>query len=199
MKGTFVHIKVALAALIVFSASAALAATPKESIRDTLERVLAITRTFESQQDFIDNKPKLRAIILPRFDFREMARRSLGPDWDRLQGREDEFVAAFIQFAEASYTNALGSYRGEKMNYGREKIDNDAAEVYTEVVGSNGDVTPIVYKMRLAGGDWKVYDVVIDDVSIVSNFGSQFARILKKDSLDGLMAKLRAKAQVASS
>ena len=79
------------------------------------------------------------------------------------------------------------------MNYGRETIDNDTAEVYTEVVGSSGEATPIVYKMRLAAGDWKVYDVVIDDISIVSNFRSQFARILKNDSLDGLMAKMRAK------
>jgi len=193
MKGTFVHIKLALAAVMIFSVSAASALTPKDQIRDTLERVLEITRTFNSQQDFIDNKPKLRAIILPRFDFAEMARRSLGADWSRLQGREQEFVAAFIQFAEASYTNALGAYRGEKMNYGRETIDNDMATVYTEVVGSGGDVTPIVYKMRLVGGDWKVYDVVIDDVSIVGNFHSQFARILKNDSLDGLMAKMRAK------
>jgi phospholipid transport system substrate-binding protein len=193
MKGTFVHIKLALAAVMIFSVSAAAALSPKDQIRDTLERVLAITRTFNSQQDFIDNKPKLRAIILPRFDFTEMARRSLGADWGRLQGREQEFVAAFIQFAESSYTNALGAYRGEKMNYGREKIDNDMAEVYTEVVGSSGEATPIVYKMRLVGGDWKVYDVVIDDVGIIGNFRSQFARILKNDSLDGLMAKMRAK------
>lgn len=193
MKGTFVHIKLALAAVMIFSVSAAAALSPKDQIRDTLEHVLAITRTFNSQQDFIDNKPKLRAIILPRFDFTEMARRSLGADWGRLQGREQEFVAAFIQFAESSYTNALGAYRGEKMNYGRETIDKDMAEVYTEVVGSSGEATPIVYKMRLVGGDWKVYDVVIDDVGIVGNFRSQFARILKNDSLDGLMAKMRAK------
>ena len=194
MKGTFVYMKLALAAVMIFSVSAAAEEmSPKAAIQDTLERVLAVTRTFDSQQDFIDNKPKLRAIIIPRFDFTEMARRSLGPDWSRLQGREQEFVAAFIQFAEASYTNALGSYRGEKMTYGREKIDNDTAEVPTEVVGSSGDKTPVVYKMRLVGGDWKVYDVVIDDVSIVANFRSQFARILKNDTLDGLMAKLRAK------
>ena len=193
MKGTFVHIKLALAAVMIFSVSAAAEMSPKAALQDTLERVLAVTRTFDSQQDFIDAKPKLRAIIIPRFDFTEMARRSLGADWNRLQGREQEFVNAFIQFAEASYTNALGSYRGEKMTYGRETIDKDMAQVYTEVVGSSGEATPIVYKMRLVGGDWKVYDVVIDDVSIVSNFRSQFARILKNDSLDVLMAKLRAK------
>src|ERR1041384_3985528 len=164
MKGTFVHIKLALAAVMIFSVSAAAALSPKDQIRDTLEHVLAITRTFNSQQDFIDNKPKLRAIILPRFDFPEMARRSLGADWGRLQGREQEFVDAFIQFAESSYTNALGSYRGEKMIYGGEIIDNDSAERPTAVAAASGDPTPIVYMMRRAGGYWKVYDVVIDDV-----------------------------------
>ncbi|HEY1374027.1 MAG TPA: ABC transporter substrate-binding protein [Candidatus Binatia bacterium] len=195
MKGTFVYIKVALAALFIASLAHA-DTSPKAAIQDTLERVLAVTRTFNSQQDFIDNKPKLRAIIIPRFDFTEMARRSLGADWSRLAGREQEFVDTFIQFAEASYTNALGTYRGEKMIYGREVIDNDAAEVHTSVVGSSGEATPIVYMMRRVGADWKVYDVVIDDVSLTSNFRSQFARILKNDSIDGLMAKLRAKAQV---
>ncbi len=193
MKGTFMHMKLALAALMIFAASAAAVLTPKATLQDTLERVLAITRTFNSQQDFIDNKPRLRAIILPRFDFEEMARRSLGADWSRVQGREQEFLAAFVQFAEGAYMNTLGTYRGEKMTYGRETIDKDQAEVATEVVGSGGEATPIVYKMRLVGGEWKVYDVVIEDISIVANFRSQFARILKTDSLDGLMNKMRAK------
>jgi phospholipid transport system substrate-binding protein len=185
----------ALAALTIFLAAGASASTePKDQLEDTMERVLTVTRTFNSEQDFVDNKPKLRAIISPRFDFAEMARRSLGSDWPRVAGREDEFVAAFVTFAEGSYMNALGSYRGERMTYGREQIDQDLAQVDTQVWGSSGDATPIVYKMRRVGNDWKVYDVVIDDVSLTSNFRSQFGRILKRDSVDELMRKLRAKA-----
>jgi phospholipid transport system substrate-binding protein len=185
----------ALAALTIFFAAGAIASTqPKAQLEDTMERVMAVTKSFNSEQDFIDNKPRLRAIIMPRFDFAEMARRSLGSDWHRVQGREDEFVAVFVSFAEGSYMNALGSYRGERMTYGREQIDQDFAQVDTQVWGSSGEATPIVYKMRRVGGDWKVYDVVIDDVSLTSNFRSQFGRILKKDSVDELMRKLRAKA-----
>jgi phospholipid transport system substrate-binding protein len=179
---------------MVFAAGALASTEPKAQLEDTMERVLTVTRTFNSEQDFIDNKPKLRAIILPRFDFAEMARRSLGSDWHRVQGREDEFVAAFVSFAEGSYMNALGSYRGEKMTYGREHVDQDFAQVDTQVWGSGGEATPIVYKMRRVGGDWKVYDVIIDDVSLTSNFRSQFVRILRKDSVDELMRKMRAKA-----
>src|SRR6185369_2064239 len=154
----------ALAALTIFYAAGASALPePKAQLADTMERVLTVTRTFNSEQDFIDNKPKLRAIIMPRFDFAEMARRSLGSDWHRVAGREDEFVAAFVTFAEGSYMNALGSYRGDKMTYGREQVDQDFAQVDTQVWGSSGDATPIVYKMRRVGGDWKVYDVIIDD------------------------------------
>ena len=110
-----------------------------------------------------------------------MARRSLGNRWSTLDGRENEFVAAFIQFAEASYTNALGSYRGEKMIYGREQVDQNFAEVDTQVIGSRGDATPINYKLHLVRGQWKVYDVVVDQISLVSNFHSQFGRILQTD------------------
>lgn len=185
----------ALAALTIFLAAGASASTePKAQLEDTMERVLTVTRTFNSEQDFINNRPKLRAIIMPRFDFAEMARRSLGSDWQRVQGREEEFVAAFVTFAEGSYMNALGSYRGERMTYGREQIDQDLAQVDTQVWGSAGEATPIVYKMRRVGGDWKVYDVVIDDVSLTSNFRSQFGRILKNESVDDLMRKLRSKA-----
>ncbi|HTM09786.1 MAG TPA: ABC transporter substrate-binding protein [Verrucomicrobiae bacterium] len=197
MHATNPRARLALAALTIFfaaSANAVYAGGPEAQIHETLDRVLAVTRTFHSEQDFIDNKPRLREIIVPRFDFTEMARRSLGDEyWSGLQGKEQEFVAAFVQFAERSYTNALGTYRGEKMTYDRETIDNDFAEVATGVVGSSGEATPIVYKLHLIGPDWKVYDVVIDRISLVANFKSQFGRILKTASLDELMQKLRSK------
>ena len=154
---------------------------------------MAVTATFRSEKDFVDNKARLKQIILPRFDFSEMARRSLGEHWAGLKGKEKEFVAAFVQFAEASYTNALGSYRGEKMIYGREEINKNFAEVDTQVVGSGGETTPISYMLHLVRGQWKVYDVIIDQVSLVSNFHSQFGRILQTASMDELMRRLREK------
>ena len=190
------YVKLAVgAALLFFGAVASATEGPRAQLQSTMESVLSLTRTFHSEQDFIDNKPRLREIILPRFDFTEMARRSLGDHWAGLQGKEkqQEFVAAFVQFAEGSYTNALGTYRGEKMTYDRETIDSDYAEVATGVVGSSGESTPIVYKLHLIGADWKVYDVVIDQISLVANFRSQFGRILKTASLDELMQKLRSK------
>src|ERR1700675_4402065 len=189
-KDTLKFIVVALA--IGFAPGAIAVETPKAQLQGTMERVMAVTRTFRSEQDFTDNKDRLRQIIMPRFDFSEMARRSLGNHWTGLNGREKEFVEVFVQFAEASYMNAIGSYRGEKMTYGRERIDDNFAEVDTRVVNSSGE-TPIIYRLHLIGDEWKVYDVVIDGVGLVSNYQSQFGRILKTASIDELMRRLREK------
>jgi phospholipid transport system substrate-binding protein len=182
---------VLIAALIGFATSA-MAEPPKAQLQETMERVMALTQTFHSEKDFTNNKARLRQIIFPRFDFAEMARRSLGNRWSTLEGKEAEFVAAFMQFAEGSYMNALASYRGEKITYGREKIDATFAEVETQVLG-RGETTPVTYKLRLVGDEWKVYDVIIDQISLVSNFHSQFGRILQTASVDELMRRLREK------
>jgi phospholipid transport system substrate-binding protein len=183
---------VLIATLIGFATGAMAEETPKTQLQETMERVMALTQTFHSEKDFTDNKARLKQIILPRFDFAEMARRSLGKRWSTLAGQEAEFVAAFMQFAEGSYLNTIGSYRGEKIIYGREHIDTNLAEVETQVLG-RGEPAPITYKLHLVGDEWKVYDVVIDQISLVSNFHSQFGRILRTASVDELMRRLRAK------
>ena len=90
--------------------------------------------------------------------------------------------------------STLGSYRGEKVVYDRDRVDGESAEVDTRVVGGEGAPIKIEYKLHLTTGQWMVYDAVIDDVSVVGNYRSQFARILHKASLDELIQDLRAKA-----
>ncbi len=192
MIGKSIYISLALITILIGFASSAIAETPKAQLQETMERALALAQTFHSVKDFTDNKERLKQIILPRFDFAEMARRSLGNRWNTLAGKEGEFVAAFMQFAEGSYLSTLGSYRGEKIIYGRERIDTDFAEVETQILG-RGDSTPITYKLHLVADQWKVYDVVIEQISLVSNFHSQFGRILQTESMDDLMNRLREK------
>jgi phospholipid transport system substrate-binding protein len=172
--------------------SSAIAETPKAQLEETIDQVLLLTQAFHSERDFADNKARLKEIILPRFDFAEMARRSLGNRWSTLAGKEADFIAAFIQFAESSYLNTIGSYRGGKILYGRERIDTDIAEVETQVLGYNTPVS-ITYKLHLVGEEWKIYDVIIEQISLVRNFHSQFSRILQAGSVDELMSRLRAK------
>lgn len=192
MIGRCAYLKFVLIATLIGFTSSALAEMPRAQLQETMERVLALTQTFRSEKDFTDNKARLKQIILPRFDFAEMARRSLGNRWSAVAGKEAEFVAAFMQFAEGFYLNTVGSYRGETINYGRERIEMNFAEVDTEILGQ-GEPAPITYKLHLVGDEWKVYDVVVDQISLVSNFHSQFGRILRKASVDELMRRLREK------
>jgi phospholipid transport system substrate-binding protein len=136
----------------------------------------------------------LRQILLARFDFAAMAEKSLGNRWKDLDGMEKEFVSTFTDFVEHSYMSTLGSYRGEKVVYDSDRVDGESAEVDTRVVGGQGAPIKIGYKLHLTGGQWMVYDAVIDDVSIVGNYRSQFARILQTASLEELIQNLRTKA-----
>jgi phospholipid transport system substrate-binding protein len=178
---------------LTFAANAA-AESAKEQLQVTIDRVIEVLRTIHSAEDIERNRNSLRQILLTRFDFAAMAEKSLGNHWKDLDGIEEEFVSAFTDFVEHSYMSTLGSYRGEKVVYDRDRSDGESAEVDTRVVGGQGDPIKIEYKLHLTGKQWMVYDAVIDDVSLVGNYRSQFARILQKASLEELIQNLRTKA-----
>jgi phospholipid transport system substrate-binding protein len=178
---------------LTFAPNAA-AESAKEQLQGTIDRVIEVLRTIRSSEDIESNKNSVRQILLPRFDFAAMAQKSLGNRWNDLNGKEQEFVSAFTDFVEHSYMSTLGSYGGEKVVYDRDRADGEFAEVETRVVGGEGAPIKIEYKLHLTGGQWKVYDAVIDDVSVVGNYRSQFARILRTASLEELIQDLRAKA-----
>jgi phospholipid transport system substrate-binding protein len=170
------------------------AESAKEQLQGTMDRVIEVLRTIRGPEDIDKNRSSLRQILLTRFDFAAMAQKSLGNRWNDLKGNEKEYVSAFTDFVENSYMSTLGSYRGEKIFYDRDQANGASAEVDTRVVGGQGDPIKIGYKLLLTGEQWMVYDAVVDDVSIVGNYRSQFARILKTSSLEELIQNLRAKA-----
>lgn len=175
---------------LTFAPNAA-AESAKEQLQSTIDRVIEVLRTIRSAEDIEKNRSSLREILLTRFDFAAMAQKSLGSRWKDLNGHEEEFVSAFTDFVEHSYMSTLGSYRGEKVVYDRDRADGESAEVDTRVVGGQGTPIKIAYKLQRTGGQWMVYDAVIDDVSVVGNYRSQFARILQTGSLEELIQKLR--------
>ena len=122
-----------------------------------------------------------------------MAQRSLGNRWDDLNGNQQEFVSVFTDFVEHAYMSTLGSYRGERVMYDADRVDGKSAEVNTRVVGGEGAAIKIGYKLHLTGREWMVYDAVIDDVSVIGNYRTQFTRILRTASLEELLQSLRAK------
>ena len=179
--------------LVCGNGSAALADTPAQHIKKTIERVMEIIRESKDETKRAERRQMLRQTLLPRFDFAEMAKRSLGSHWKNQNGRQEEFVAAFTDFVGNAYLIRIESLKDEQVVYGRERVDQGLAAVDTKIVPGKGDPVSINYRLHLVDGEWKVYDVVIDDISVVNNYRSQFNRFLAKSSFDELLQKLREK------
>lgn len=130
-------------------------------------------------------------MIADRFDYDEMARRSLGVHWDARTGPErQEFVAAFRQFVSGVYFKRIQGYNREQIRYLNERLDGNFAEVRTMLVSQKLEL-PVNYYLLNTTGDWRVFDVVVDGVSLVSNFRGQFNRIIRSSSYQALLEKLR--------
>jgi phospholipid transport system substrate-binding protein len=190
----YLNCALVISVLFLTFAPNAAAESAKEQLQGTIDRVIEVLRTIHSAEDIERNRSSVHQILLTRFDFAAMAEKSLGNHWKDLDGKEEEFVSAFTDFVEHSYMSTLGSYRGEKVVYDRDRSDGESAEVDTRVVGGQGDPIKIEYKLHLTGKQWMVYDAVIDDVSLVGNYRSQFARVLQTASLGELIQSLRGKA-----
>ncbi|MGN6735487.1 MAG: MlaC/ttg2D family ABC transporter substrate-binding protein [Candidatus Binatia bacterium] len=179
---------------LLMLASSATAEGPKEQLQGTIDGVITVLKTIRSPADIERNKKSISQLLATRFDFEAMAQQSLGKRWNDLKGNQQEFVSVFTDFVEHGYMSTLGSYRGEKVVYDQDRVDGESAEVDTRVVGGEGAPIKIGYKLHLTGEEWMVYDAVIDDVSVIGNYRTQFARILRTASLEELTQSLRAKA-----
>jgi phospholipid transport system substrate-binding protein len=187
----------ALIAGLVWAGDAG-AGVPTDQIRATVDRVLAILK--DPKLNSTDAKEarwaELRKAIFPRFDFEEMAKRSLGSEWRRRTPAEQkEFVRLFTELLKNSYVESIESYHGDKVVYRRESQDRGYAQVDTAVITKDGEEFAINYRLHIEGREWKVYDVIIENVSIVNNYRSQFSRILGRSSFAELLQKIRAKIQ----
>jgi len=185
----------ALGVCLAFASPAASAGQPMQDVRSTVD---AIQTTMLDARQLPDAKKKKRAaqlkqIVSRRFDFPEMAKRALGPYWEKRGARErNDYVKLFTDVVETFYLDRMETYAGEHTVYLRESRDGEYAEVATKSLAVKGDDLAVNYKLiRARGGDWKIYDLVIDNVSVVNNYRAQFSRILTGGSFDQLLAKLR--------
>ena len=172
------------------------AGVPTDQIRVTVDRVLTILKdpALNSPGTNETRRSELSKAILPRFDFAEMAKRSLGAGWRRRTDAEQkEFMRLFTELLKTSYIESIESYRGERVVYRSESQDGTYADVGTKVIYDGGEEFTIDYRLNLDGSQWKVYDVIIENVSIVNNYRSQFARILSRSSFTELLQTIRGK------
>ncbi len=135
---------------------------------------------------------KARQLVFACFDFSEMTKRSLGSHWKSLdQAEQREFVVAFTQRLLVAYGKTVRSTGDEKVQFTREVRDGQQASVESKVISSNGDQTPIDYRLHDVDGQWMVYDVLIDNVSVVSNYRAQFDRVIAKSSVQDLLRRMK--------
>ena len=170
------------------------AGKPMDEIRVAVTQALQILKEPEmkSNHERKELDGRLEKIIDPVFDFREMAKRSLGIHWSGLTAEErQEFIPLFKDFLSSIYLGRIGFYNGEKVRFTGETVGKNYAEVDTQVVGKNCDQIPVVYMLKRTDGDWKVYDVIVDNVSIDNNYRSQFDRVISRSSYQELVKRIK--------
>ena len=179
-----------------FSTTSAIVA-PKEAIRSTID---AILNTLKDEKAALPEKStkrreRIKALIRERFDFEEMARRSLARHWRKRTSEEKkEFVSLFSQLLEASYIGKIEAYTDEKITYDKEKLKGNGKYAVVSTTIITKDVTiPIDYKVIRKGDKWWVYDVLIEGVSFISTYRSQYNRIILRESYDSLVQKMKTK------
>jgi len=183
-------------ALLSFYPCNAFADSPTAQIKATVDQVIQILTNPQLQGEGKkqERRKKLREAIFVRFDFQQMAQRTLGAHWQRRTPEEQaEFIRVFGDLLEQTYVDKIESYNNEKFIYTNERIDGPYAEVGSKMRNSKGEEFTINYKLHRAGEDWRVYDLVIENVSLVNNYRSQFNRILTNSTYDELISKIKAK------
>jgi len=162
----------------------------KSQLKGTIDKVIKIVKDEALKNDHQARRAALRKTIDERFNYRQMVMRSLAKNWDARSDQERrEFIALFKSLLENSYANKLEAYRDEKINYLDEIIKGKYALVKTEVVRRSSTIG-VDYKLIQKNGNWKVYDFVIEGVSMIRNYRSQFTKIIRNDSYEVLVQKL---------
>lgn len=181
--------------------SEARAGVPTDQIKSTVDKALTVLRdpTLKPPAKVKDRRDQLRQILFARFDFTEMAKRALGANWRRRTPQEqEEFVHLFTDVLERAYADIIESYTDEKILYVNERIDGTFADVNSKILTAKGAEYSINYKVHLVSSEWKVYDVVAENVSLVNNYRSQFNRVISHSSYEDLVNRLKSKTEFSS-
>lgn len=171
------------------------AGAPTEAVKSTVTQVIKTLEDAELKKPgrADERRRMLETIIGERFSYTEMAKRSLGAQWNKLQDKErKEFVELFQRLLSASYADKIEGYTGEQVSYLSERKQDNYAEVRTKVTSGKAEI-PLDYRLISNSDDWRVYDIVIDGVSLVKNYRGQFEKILRESSYSDLVDKLRQK------
>ncbi len=171
------------------------AGAPTDSVKATIDEILRILQEEELQQPgkAEERRQQLEKVVEARFNYQEMSRRALGAAWKTLSDQEkQEFVDLFRTLLTSSYAHKIETYSGEGVQYLNERTKKNYAEVRTKVLSGKTKI-PLDYRLINEAEDWRVYDVVVDGVSMVKNYRGQFTKIIRASSYSDLVERLRKK------
>lgn len=168
---------------------------PTVVVRGTIDEVIRLVSDegLKTPDQATHRRQLLEETIGQHFDFEEMAKRSLAAHWrNRSEPEQQEFATLFQSLLSKTYAGKIENYSGEKVQYLKERLKDSFAEVQTTIVSNKTEIS-LDYRLLLKDGNWRVYDVVVDGVSLVKNYRVQFDRIIRDSSYEELVKTLRDK------
>jgi phospholipid transport system substrate-binding protein len=181
---------VVLAGITLASSLPAWAGAPTDELRRHTDRVVEILKS--PRLGPAERRAAVRDLALDVFDVAETARRALGPHWQRRTPAErEEFVGLFRDLLEQSYVSRIDEYGGERVEYVAERIDGDSAVVRAQIVTKAGTAVPVESRLARKAGRWLIYDILIENVSLVGNYRAQFDRVIRTSSYEELVKRLK--------
>jgi len=160
-----------------------------EVVQTTLSEVFAVLDNPKLKES--DKRHRIEDIVATRFDYREMSKRTLASYWNGLSVEErTEFVDLFRAFLSDRYAGRIKDYSGEKVEYLNERVEGEYAEIRTKLVSGKVDY-PMDYRLINKDGRWYAYDIVVDGVSLVKNYRTQFEKIIRANSYEELVRRMK--------
>jgi phospholipid transport system substrate-binding protein len=185
------------AATITLGAAAlARAGPPTDQLREYTTAVQKVLddQALKAPERRQERRAAVRKLATETFDVAETARRALGPHWQqRTPAEREEFTQLFADLLERTYISKIDLYGGEKLQYTNEQVDGDRAVVRAKVLTKQGTEVPVEARMLRTGERWLIYDVAIENISLISNYRAQFDRIIRTSSFGDLVNRLKNK------
>jgi phospholipid transport system substrate-binding protein len=174
----------------------ALAGAPTDQLKSSVDRVIKTLDdpAMKAEGKAVERRQAVRKIANEIFAWDETAKRALARHWQaRTEAQRQEFVKLFGDLLEHSYISRIENYGGEKITYLSDSVEDETAMVRTKIVTKQGSEVPVDYRMLRRGERWLVYDVVIEGVSLVSNYRTQFNKIIQTSSYEELVKRMKSK------
>jgi len=178
------------------AAVSAAVVAPVEIIKETVAKLVEVVSRYPGQSNLTERRAKLREIISPRFDFSEMAKRSVGPEWQNVSADEREsFVTIFSDLLAKTYLARVENVQRDTVTVDSQQVNPQEKKALVKTtIRYKGDQFPIDYRLLQTGsGEWRVYDVIIENIGLVANYRNEFAGIIRKEKFAGLMKRLAEK------